>query len=711
MPKARVAFALFIAFFAAYLFTMPAGLAPYRDAGEMAASAATLGVSHPPSYPLYIVLGKVSLALPFGTPAFRLTLLSALCGAAAAAALFYALAGPLGAWPALAAAVWLGTSRTFWGVSIVCEMYSLTALQAVLLLGLALSLRRSYDARRWRGFAFLYGLFLGNRTDLLLLAPGLLWLVYSAEGFRREERTAARWIGSAAVWGAAGLSIYLYLPLRSSAGPWLDWNHPATLYNLIGSLTRRSYGATLDLLSKSYGIGENLPANLRVYGRHLWTDYLGLGAVLPLAGLVAWWRRDRAEALGLALAWLAAGPIFIFLANMPPNPHAMAIVEPHYLLSDILLAVFGGAALLAAGEALAPSGERRAAAVVALLTLVPLWRSWDVDRRWDLLGYDYVRNVLLSVPRNATLVAKKDVQIFSLWYAQRVEGLRPDVKIAAQGLAGSPWYQESRRRLGERLHLGPLRTAEDWSRFAALNGELYATTDCDFPQGLTLGPSRGMVLSLSSSAAADEVPWTFIARRAQDLRRPGTFRYDDQPDFFDSDVIEAYAAARERLGVWLIERRRLVEAERPLRLAWAMKWLMPDIPVYLAYAAFQSGRLAEAQVAYLAGIRLFEELLRLTEEYASLPEVRMSARRGLAEAHVNLGVVCEKLGKRDEAEAHYREAARRDPESAQAHFNLGVLYWNRDWNVAAAEMAEALRLDPNRQDAARFLAAARSKLH
>ena len=56
-----------------------------------------------------------------------------------------------------------------------------------------------------------------------------------------------------------------------------------------------------------------------------------------LAGSWLCLRRDPRRWLGMAAAWGWGGPGFLFLANMPHNPHALAIVDPHYLLSELVL--------------------------------------------------------------------------------------------------------------------------------------------------------------------------------------------------------------------------------------------------------------------------------------------------------------------------------------------------------------------------------------
>ena len=62
----------------------------FTDSGELATVAWTGGIAHPPGYPLYTLFGIAFIHLPFGEPAWRMSMISALFGAAAVS-LFYAL--------------------------------------------------------------------------------------------------------------------------------------------------------------------------------------------------------------------------------------------------------------------------------------------------------------------------------------------------------------------------------------------------------------------------------------------------------------------------------------------------------------------------------------------------------------------------------------------------------------------------------------------
>src|SRR5262249_2395352 len=112
------------------------------DSGELAAAVHTLGVAHPPGYPLYVTLGKLfSLLVPVGRPVFRLNLFSA-AAAAAAAGLLQATLAVLGfAW-------FISTSTALaWAFS--ASLWSQSGIARVYALGAAISAAASYCAALW----------------------------------------------------------------------------------------------------------------------------------------------------------------------------------------------------------------------------------------------------------------------------------------------------------------------------------------------------------------------------------------------------------------------------------------------------------------------------------------------------------------------------------------------------------------------------------
>ncbi|MDE2491631.1 MAG: DUF2723 domain-containing protein, partial [Elusimicrobia bacterium] len=180
--------AVLAAAFSFYLGGAYPAIAP-RDSADLASTAMTLGVAHPPGYPLYSLLGRGWLTLlPWGNPAYRLNVLSALAGAAAVAMLFALVRRHAGTAGALAAAAVWTLSAPLWKFSLLEEMYSLHALFAVSLLALAEGERESVF-RRARLSGLLLGLGLVNHQSLLLLVPALAWL-WRGEAARAGVRPA-----------------------------------------------------------------------------------------------------------------------------------------------------------------------------------------------------------------------------------------------------------------------------------------------------------------------------------------------------------------------------------------------------------------------------------------------------------------------------------------------------------------------------------------
>ena len=113
---------------ALYVATLPRTVV-LEDDGLFLMAGASLGVAHPPGYPLYTLVCHLFMQLPFATPAVSGHLSSAVPGALACA-MVAVCARQLGAsrCAALAGAWLLGASEHFWSQAIIAEVYTLNAL-------------------------------------------------------------------------------------------------------------------------------------------------------------------------------------------------------------------------------------------------------------------------------------------------------------------------------------------------------------------------------------------------------------------------------------------------------------------------------------------------------------------------------------------------------------------------------------------------------
>src|SRR5438477_3013362 len=198
------------------------------DSGELILAAHSLGIPHPPGYPVWLLLARLADLLPWGTVALRVNALSALL-AAAAAGLFYLLAARcgLGRLGRVASTMIFAGSTLLWDSAVQAEVYTLTA-AAFLLLSMAALGARARRASGFRAGAIFF--FLAGMAPLVhqtLIFPALAlsaWVL-------RRRLTPGR-CGFALLWAAVGCSILFLLPVRSGAHPWLDWGQDRNFMSL-----------------------------------------------------------------------------------------------------------------------------------------------------------------------------------------------------------------------------------------------------------------------------------------------------------------------------------------------------------------------------------------------------------------------------------------------------------------------------------------------
>ena len=226
------------------------------DGGELLAAANILGIPHPPGYPTYTLLLKSFATLvPIGDFAYRGNLLSAVLASASVLVLYLATLrlcrwlkpdGPgwLSTASAALGAATFGASPLLWSQAVITEVYTLNALfvGALLLVASHLAMRPPSDHggpaatdSKLALFGFMLGIGLGNHLTLLAVAAPLLYWLRTALGWRR---LASPWMIGAFL---LGIAVYVYLPIRASQHPPVNWGNAETLRGAFWMLTARPY--------------------------------------------------------------------------------------------------------------------------------------------------------------------------------------------------------------------------------------------------------------------------------------------------------------------------------------------------------------------------------------------------------------------------------------------------------------------------------------
>ncbi len=687
---------LFLGSFAVFLHTAGPWLVPYRDAGEMSVLLSTLSVAHPPGYPLYTLLGKIFLNIPFGSIAYRANIFSGFFGAAALVVFYWGVRRITDRTAALLAAGFLGFSFPFWELASVSEMYTLGVFW------LALILLTCLVPERRNLFPFVYALGLGVRMDLLLILPiFVLWLFW--EGPRPSIKYGVMFF-------TLGLTVFLYLTVRSLGNPLIDWGNPESLGALFASMSRKSYSGTLDLLSLSYKTGENFWINMVYYAKHLFASFGLLGIFSSIFGFYFLLKTNRKTGVLIGVLFLISGPLFLFLANMPPNPHALAIVEASYLMPDVFFVVLIGAGLFLIMKKI-PINLLTVPVMILFLAVNAISGYDRCSKRNNFYVRDYIANVMRSLPPRSVAVFHKDVQLFSLWYSQLVDGKRPDVSFISSGLSGSLWYWDMKKRWG--IAPAPeisVKSPAGWleMKAALVDRPFVSGFDVDVPADFNLPlAGSGAVLVLGPTDINSVTRSVHLLKNFM-LRR-GEAHYGETFDFFSSDLIGDLSRAYRQQAVPFLLGGNLDEALWLLDRARNLDPMFPTNSSDLGYYYFSKGDFAKARTAYEEAARKNLSLLEDAKKFRSLPSVVKKLKGDLSGVYISLGGTLEKLGEKGEARKIYEKALEQGG-SAQAHYNLAVTYWGEDWSQVVRHLELALRINPSMGEAQKYYPIALSKV-
>jgi len=542
---------LFLLTFAFYLCGLSGTIPSYRDSGDLIASIHTLGIAHPPGYALYVLVGKLFVTLmPFGNVAYRVNVMSAFFAAATATLLFRFLSSPRRKsgpsqtefWvPACAGmtstacagvtTILFATSPAVIALARVAEMYTLAAFLAAAIL---LCLQRN-SARAFCGAALLLGLGLSVHPTLIFLLP--LFLCSSVRPFPRVSL----------LYFVLGLTVFLYLPIRASEHPLVNWGDPSTWRNFWRVVTRADYGGLKlhpEQSSFSWSAGDVL-AQLTYFISAMKNEWgwgaLGFGGMGIVAGLRP--LKSRRWFSGLLLAWVLSGPAFFLLSNLPlREPTTPAILQPYLVLAGVLWVPF-----VVMGVVVIPRTMRWGLPLAALLMLCSRSWIWSSERN-DFYAYDYARNLLRSLPQNAVLYEPDDPTRFSIQVLQIVEHRREDVILL--NFFRTRWgYEYIKRRWPDLLPPVPIESGQELERllwtYSARQHPFYA----ELPQKLTPVPYRAQ--GLVYAAQTESSPMSRARAEALlelDVQR-GDYVTSHHADFFTRHLVSYYAAAQNNLGI------------------------------------------------------------------------------------------------------------------------------------------------------------------
>ena len=461
--KRFAAILLFVLSLIIYVLTLAPGLM-FTDSGELAAVCTTLGIAHPTGYPLFTILGHIWSLLNFGLDqTYHLNLFAAFMTALSVVFFFYiilevfdileksgtsikgkkkkdkkkntivAASKNFKILISSAATLTYAFALTIWQQAAMLEVYSLQLLMFNLIILFTLRAWNSDDNSKkfWYLSAFFVGLAFANHMNTVLLVPAVLFLFFYKrnEGFDFSGGRI-KLLFVLLLPFVLGLSLYLYLPLRSAMMPEFNWGWVSRSFDKFWyHVSGKQYRVWMfsDTATMKVNAGKYFDIFLYQFG---W-----IGVIPMIAGFIYTFKKSK------ALFWFAA--LLVIFNLLYALNYGIHDIETYFSLSFIALIIVTGIGLYSLFR-----DKTKYAALAFLIPLISIAVNYsENDYSGNRLVPEYTKILVNNLDSNAIVIsAQWDYFCSAFWYMQRVEKYRPDVVLVEKELLRRTWYLEQFKR-------------------------------------------------------------------------------------------------------------------------------------------------------------------------------------------------------------------------------------------------------------------------
>ncbi len=425
-----------------------------NDSPETTAAAITLGIGHPPGYPLHALLGKAwSAMMPFGNHAFKINVLAAILAFLCLLVFFRIVYGELSAGVngfllSIMLTLILAFSYIFWNQAMEAKggIYMLHQLFMLVIIMLCIRMIKSFNTKHIYLASFILGLSLANHWPSVLVAVPSFIVVFIIQ----FKRFTPKRLAVCFAFFILGLTPYLYLVIRANAMASLNWGDPSNLQNLMWVILRKAYLVPVDATAEvfAYQIKEFLGLLAVNFGAFI---------ILSAAGVWFAFKEDRKVSVFLFTMFLSVTAAVVLYNRTQEG--VIWLIHIFLMPAFTVLAVFMAYAVK---PAMAYSGKSKALqaffVVLAALFFVHEFmtnvKKNDFGR--DYLSYDYGCNLLKNIGHNEAYAGDGDYNLMPVYYITEIQKRRTDVKFATASFLIFKWgIDDFERKFGSGIEMKP----------------------------------------------------------------------------------------------------------------------------------------------------------------------------------------------------------------------------------------------------------------
>lgn len=612
------------------------------DTAELTAAAATLGIAHSPGYPLFCNLYKIfTVIFPYGDFGYRTALGSITLFILTAMVVFLLFKKSTNFFVTLFGLTFLLSQKVLLQQSIIGEVFALHNFIFVIILFFMFNENLSYKTRMYI-VAFLLGLSFGNQHITLFYLPGIfLYFLYLI--LKKKFVLKFTDIVLTTFFFILGMSIYLYIPVRSLREPLYDWEDPQTLDRFIYLFTRGRYGSFSLAQGGKISISlEQFYSSIKIFGYILGIKNI----VLLVIAILLWIKQvDNIEnfirGLVLLIIIFFTGIFLISISGLKSiTPNNVYIIERLITISVLSTVIFITFSLSNVFK------NKTVLLFLLILNFASIVKNLIyANQRMDFFLYDYTINIFRNIPYGSILLSDRaDETEFCIAYYQRLLGKRKDVYFidcnasVTRSIYGEDYYKiwgKPRLEIRNKVESGIIKNSSTTVIYNTVLPEQTITKKYKF--GLLHSSVYPQVV------IPDEI---FLLRNIPSQTMPRVFGlYITQLELLSKYYLDL-----------TLNKDEFFDTAKNYFVKLFLETYNPQYLSYIAYYYFLKGNYSYAADVY-------NKILTYTVEPTTYVETL-----------VNLGVVYERMNLFSKAEECYQQATKIKQNYKLAYYNLGSLY-------------------------------------
>ena len=310
------------------------------------------------------------------------------------------------------------------------EVYSLHLflINIVILFLLKAYFDKEGNNRNWFYVSVALALSFSNHMTTILILPGIAFLFYSSNRFGVNAIKLN--LKMIAVFIPALLLIYLYLPIRSSQNPLLNWGDPVNFENFWRHFTGAQYRVWL------FASSAAAKKQFAYFISNIPSEFSGsIAGLVILLGFVYSFKKFRNMFYFLLITFIAT---ISYSINYDIND-----IDSYFLLAYISLIFFSSFGFVYMYNL--NKGKLNNSALLVIFFLIPLVQMGfnynENDQSSAYIYKDYTKQILNSVPENSLILSYQwDYWVSASYYFRLVENYRRDVTVIDKELLRRSWY-------------------------------------------------------------------------------------------------------------------------------------------------------------------------------------------------------------------------------------------------------------------------------